>query len=61
MAKSISCRDAGTECDFVACADTEEEALQKAADHARTDHNMSEIPKEMYEKARSIMRDVQSC
>ena len=61
MAKSLSCRDAGAECDFVACVDTEEEALQKAADLARTHHNMSEIPKEMYDKSRSIMRDVQSC
>ena len=59
MAKKLSCRDAGADCDFVACADTEEEALQKAADHARTDHNMNEIPKEMYDKARSAEHDVQ--
>jgi predicted small metal-binding protein len=61
MAKSLSCRDEGADCDFVACADTEEEVMQKAADHARSDHNMKEIPKEMYDKARSIMRDVPSC
>ena len=61
MAKSLSCRDAGADCDFVACADTEEEALQKAADHGRTVHNMDEIPKEIYDKARSIIRDVESC
>ena len=61
MAKSLSCRDAGVDCDFVACADTEEEVLQKAADHGRADHNMIEIPKEIYDKARSIMRDVESC
>jgi len=61
MAKRLSCRDGGVDCDFVACADTEEEVLQKAADHGRTDHNMIEIPKEIYDKARSIMRDVESC
>ncbi len=61
MAKSISCREGGADCDFVACGDTEEEALQKAADHGRRDHNMDEIPKEMYDKARSIMRNVESC
>jgi len=61
MAKRLSCRDAGVDCDFVACADTEEELMQRTADHARTDHNMSEIPKEVHDKVRSAIRDVESC
>jgi predicted small metal-binding protein len=61
MEKRLSCRDVGTDCDFVACSKTEEEIFQKASEHARSDHNMSEIPKELYDKARSAIRDVEQC
>jgi predicted small metal-binding protein len=61
MEKSLSCRDVGADCDFVACGKTEEEIFQKAAAHARTAHNMSEIPKDLYDKARSAIREVNKC
>jgi predicted small metal-binding protein len=61
MEKRLSCRDVGTDCDFVACGKTEEEIFQKAAEHGKAEHNMSEIPKELYEKARAAIRDVQKC
>ena len=61
MEKRLSCRDVGTDCDFVACGKTEEEIFQKASEHARKDHNMSEIPEELEEKARSVIRDVEHC
>ena len=61
MFKSLSCRDVGADCNFSMCAKTEEELFQKAAEHAKKDHNMSEIPKEFKEKARSVMREVQHC
>jgi predicted small metal-binding protein len=61
MFKSLSCRDVGADCDFSMCAKTEEEIFQKAAEHAKKYHNMSEIPKEFKEKARSVMREVQHC
>ncbi len=61
MAKSLSCKDAGADCDFVACADTEEELFQKAAEHGKAEHGMSEIPQEMYDKARSVIREVKQC
>jgi predicted small metal-binding protein len=61
MEKRLSCRDVGADCDFVACGKTEEEVFQKAAEHARTDHNMKEIPKDLYDKARSAMREVEHC
>jgi predicted small metal-binding protein len=61
MYKSLSCRDVGADCDFTMCAKTEAEIFQKAAEHAKKDHNMSEIPKEFKEKARSVMREVQQC
>lgn len=61
MEKRLSCRDVGVDCDFVACGRTEEEIFQKASEHAKKDHNMNEIPKELYDKARSAIRDVEQC
>ena len=61
MEKRLSCRDVGADCDFVACGKTEEEVFQKAAEHGRKEHNMSEIPKDLYEKARAAIRDVEKC
>jgi len=61
MEKKLSCRDVGVDCDFFACGKTEDEVIRKAADHARTSHNMSEISKELQEKVRSAIRDVEKC
>jgi predicted small metal-binding protein len=61
MEKRLSCRDVGTDCDFVACAKTEEEVLRIGAEHARTHHNMTEISKELQDKVRSAIRDVEKC
>ena len=61
MNKSLSCRDTGADCDFVACGKTVEEVMQKAADHGRTYHNMNEIPRDLQDKASSVIRDVESC
>jgi predicted small metal-binding protein len=61
MAKSVSCRDAGADCDFSACANTEEELFEKLKDHARTDHRLTEIPKDLLDKVSSAVRDVQQC
>jgi predicted small metal-binding protein len=61
MKKRLSCRDVGTDCDFVACAKTEEEVLRIGAEHAKTDHNMTEISKELQDKVRSAIRDVEKC
>ncbi|MFQ5857779.1 MAG: DUF1059 domain-containing protein [Anaerolineae bacterium] len=57
MAKVLRCRDVGMDCDFVARAETEEEILEKVAEHAQTVHNMDEIPEEVLAKVRSVIRD----
>jgi predicted small metal-binding protein len=36
MAKTVSCRDVGMDCDFVAWGETTEDIMQQAAEHART-------------------------
>ena len=57
MAKVISCRDVGVDCDFVAKGETEQEILQQCSEHARTAHNMNELPADLAEKVRSAIRD----
>ena len=61
MEKRLSCRDVGSDCDFVACAKTEDEIFEKTREHARTEHNMNEIPKDLYDKARAAIREVDRC
>jgi len=58
MAKAVSCRDVGADCDFEARADTEEELMRKLAQHAREGHNMHEIPQELRDKIKAHIREV---
>ena len=60
MAKVLRCRDVGMDCDFVAQAETEEEILQHPAAHARTVHNMQEIPAEVMTAVRAAIRKAPS-
>jgi len=57
MAKVLRCRDVGMDCDFVARAESEEELLKKAAEHADTAHDMKEIPEEVLAKVRAAIRE----
>ena len=57
MAKVLRCRDVGKDCDFEARAETEEEVLKKAAEHAEAVHNLKEIPDEVLAKVRAAIRD----
>lgn len=57
MAKVVRCRDAGADCDFEARAETEEELFKLVAEHAKDAHGMEEIPPEMIEKVRSLIRE----
>jgi predicted small metal-binding protein len=57
MAKVLHCRDVGFDCDGVIRAETEEEILQQAAEHAAADHGVNSISPEMAEEIRSKIRD----
>jgi len=61
MKKSLSCRDMGADCDFVICGKREDEILDKAKDHARKEHNISELTQELKDKARSAIREAERC
>jgi len=56
MAKTISCKDAGPDCNFTASAETEAELLQQVTMHA-SEHGIVEITPELMEKVKAAIRD----
>lgn len=57
MAKVIHCRDVGFDCDGVIRAETEEEALNMAAEHAKSVHGLKDVTPEVVAKVKSVMRE----
>lgn len=57
MGKKLACRDVGVDCDFVARGNTVEEILQKARAHARKDHGFPDIPPDLVERVKTLIRD----
>jgi predicted small metal-binding protein len=55
--KTLTCRDVGVDCDFVAQGETEQEVMEKTRQHARQDHGFEEIPPELEDKVRAAIRD----
>ncbi len=56
--KSLSCKDMGMDCTWRTQANTEEEILRRAADHAREKHNMKELSPEMRVKLKSKIHEL---
>jgi predicted small metal-binding protein len=56
--KSIMCREAGFDCDYVVKGETEDEVMQCGAEHAMKVHGMKEndISPEFKEKVRGLIR-----
>ena len=59
MEKVIHCRDVGFDCDGVIKAETENEALKLAADHAKAVHGLTEVTPEVVEKIKAVMYEKQ--
>ena len=57
MAKVLRCADVGFDCEGVIGAETEDEVMAQAAEHARTAHGMTDITPETAEQIRSLIRD----
>jgi len=57
MAKVIRCKDVGFDCDGVIRAETEAEALQQAAAHAKEVHGLDEVTDEVVAKVKAAMQD----
>ena len=58
MAKQLRCRDVGMNCDFEARGNTEAEVLQQASAHARSVHQITEMPPELAAKVRGAIRTI---
>jgi predicted small metal-binding protein len=42
MAKMLSCREAGMDCDFVARGETDDEVMRNGFEHGKRDHGMTD-------------------
>ena len=58
MAKSLSCADAGADCDWFATAATEEELMEKAIEHVKESHKELHLNSELEKKIKSLIKDV---
>lgn len=56
----VHCRDVGFDCDGVVRAETEEQAMQMVAAHARDVHSLQEISPEIAAKVKSVMKTEES-
>ena len=57
MTKVLRCNDLMPGCSFEARGSSEEEVLAQAAEHAKTVHNLTEIPEAMLSKVRGAIHD----
>jgi predicted small metal-binding protein len=57
MTKTLACRDVGVDCDFVIRGASVEDVMEKAKQHARTDHGFPDIPPDHVEKAKAAIRE----
>ncbi len=55
-AYSFACKDIGMDCGFTATANTEEELMQKIAEHARTAHNIQHMDDAMLAKVKAAIK-----
>ncbi len=60
MTKILRCRDVGVDCDFVARGATLDEVVEKAKEHACSDHGFQAIPPELASKVMAAIRDEES-
>ena len=57
MAKVLHCKDVGFDCEGVVRAETEEEVLQMAAEHAQSVHGLNDLTDDVVEKVRAAIRE----
>ena len=57
MSKVLKCADVAPGCDVEIRGESEDDVLQKAAEHAREEHNIDGISDEMLSKIKGAIRD----
>lgn len=58
MAKKFACGDVVNGCGWSATADDEGGLFAKIAEHAKNEHNMTDIPDEIIQKVKSKIQEV---
>jgi predicted small metal-binding protein len=58
MTKSISCADTGADCSWSTTAETEEELMNKVAQHAKEDHEGLEVTPELVAEIKSHIKEI---
>jgi len=53
--KKLTCRDIGVDCDIEFSAETDDEIMGQASDHAKKEHNLPVIPPSIEEKCRGAI------
>jgi predicted small metal-binding protein len=59
MTKIIRCKDVGFDCDGVIRADTEEDALRQAAEHAKEAHGLEEMTDDIVAQVKAAMHEAE--
>jgi predicted small metal-binding protein len=57
MSKVLKCSDVNPGCNIEIRGDSEHDVLRKAAEHAKTAHNMESIPPEVLSKVKGAIHD----
>ena len=57
MSKVLKCSDVNPGCNHEIRGDSEHDVLRKAAEHAKTAHQMESIPPEVLSKVKGAIRD----
>jgi len=55
--KTLRCRDVGFDCEHEIRAETVEDVLQQAAQHAMAEHGLSEVTPQIAEAVKAQIRD----
>ena len=58
MAKSISCHDAGKDCEWSANASTEDELMVKVEEHVKAEHKEIELTPENVASIKTLIKDI---
>ena len=58
MAKSISCHDAGKDCDWSANAPTESELMIKIEEHVKAEHKEIELSPENIANIKTLIKEI---
>lgn len=57
MSKVLKCGEVNPGCNFEIRGDSERDVLRRAAEHAKTAHQMENIPPEVLSKVKSAIHD----